>query len=97
MRSLRLSFKNTVSDDERCIIDLTWNAQEDFTNGENALVVVDGSGSMYGGGEPLPASVALSLGVFLPSGTPARSRTTSSPFHRIPGWLRSRAVTSWRG
>jgi hypothetical protein len=76
-------FKNTVSDDERCIIDLTWNAQEDFTNGENALVVVDGSGSMYGGGEPLPASVALSLGVYFAE--------------RNAGWLRSRAVTSWRG
>jgi len=43
---------------------VTWNAQEDFTNGENALVVVDGSASMYGGARPLPAAIALSLGIY---------------------------------
>lgn len=53
-----------VSDEERKAIDATWNAQEDFTDGENALVVIDGSGSMYGGSEPIPATVALSLGVY---------------------------------
>lgn len=49
---------------ERKAIDATWNAQEDFSGGENALVVIDGSGSMYGGGDPLPAEVALSLGIY---------------------------------
>ena len=37
---------------------------EDFTNDENALAVIDGSGSMYGGVEPIPATVALSLGIY---------------------------------
>lgn len=50
--------------EERKAIDATWNAQEDFSGGENALVVIDGSGSMYGGGDPLPAEVALSLGIY---------------------------------
>ena len=45
-------------------MDITWNALEDFTGDENALVVVDGSGSMYFGGTPLPAAVALSLGIY---------------------------------
>ena len=49
---------------ERRALDATWNAQEDFTGGERALVVIDGSGSMYGGAEPLPAAVALSLGIY---------------------------------
>lgn len=53
-----------VSDEERKAIDATWNAQEDFTDGENALVVIDGSGSMYGGSDPIPATVALSLGIY---------------------------------
>ncbi|MDR1192559.1 MAG: DUF2828 family protein [Peptococcaceae bacterium] len=57
-------FKEGIPADQRRGIDVTWNAQEDFTNGENALVVVDGSGSMYSGGDPLPAAVALSLGVY---------------------------------
>lgn len=56
--------RGAVSDQERKAIDATWNAQEDFTVGENALVVIDGSGSMYGGADPIPAAVALSLGIY---------------------------------
>jgi len=57
-------FGNGVSDEERAAIDTTWNQLEDFTNGENALAVIDGSGSMYGWGDPKPAAVALSLGLY---------------------------------
>ena len=57
-------FTRVVSAQERAAIDATWNAQRDFTTGENALVVIDGSGSMYSGGDPVPAAVALSLGVY---------------------------------
>lgn len=53
-----------VSDDERKSMDVTWNAIEDFTGDDNALAVVDGSGSMYWGGTPLPAAVAQSLGIY---------------------------------
>ena len=56
--------RGPVSAQERKSIDATWKAQEDFTCGENALVVIDGSGSMYGGADPIPATVALSLGVY---------------------------------
>ncbi len=47
-------------------LDTLWNAQEDFTDNTNSLVVVDGSGSMYGSmkGEPMPIEVALSLGIY---------------------------------
>lgn len=51
------------SEDELHSMNVTWNAQEDFTCGENAIVVADGSGSMYGG-EPLPAAVAQSLAIY---------------------------------
>mgnify|MGYP003177738525 CR=1 FL=1 len=57
-------FKRDIRTEERKAIDVTWNAQEDFTGGENALVVIDGSGSMYGGSDPIPATVALSLGIY---------------------------------
>lgn len=53
-----------VSHQERMAIDATWQAQEDFTGGENALAVIDGSGSMYGGADPIPATVALALGIY---------------------------------
>lgn len=57
-------FRGKVGEDELSALDTAWNAQEDFTGGENALVVVDGSGSMYGGGDPLPAAVAESLAIY---------------------------------
>ncbi len=55
---------DNAPESERRSIDVTWNAQEDFTNGENSLVVIDGSASMYCGCDPLPAAVALSLGIY---------------------------------
>lgn len=45
-------------------LDTTWYAQEDFAGDQNSLVVIDGSGSMYGGGDPMPATVAQSLGLY---------------------------------
>ena len=54
----------TMTDEERKAMDVTWNALEDFTTGENALVVVDGSGSMYGWANPKPAAVAMSLAIY---------------------------------
>ena len=49
---------------ERQALNATWNALEDFTNDENALVVADGSGSMYCMGSPTPATVAQSLAIY---------------------------------
>ena len=57
------SLGNITAEDRRSM-DVTWKAQDDFTRGENSLVVVDGSGSMYGGADPKPAAVALSLGIY---------------------------------
>jgi hypothetical protein len=61
----------TLSADERRVMDVTWKSQAEFTGGENALVVVDGSGSMYSSynygknsNVPLPINVALSLGIY---------------------------------
>ena len=57
-------FLDKVSDQEANAADVTWKAQEDFTGRENALVVIDGSGSMYCRTDPMPAAVALSLGIY---------------------------------
>lgn len=53
----------TAGEDERQALDTTWNALEDFTNDENAIVVADGSGSMYDD-DGLPATVAQSLAIY---------------------------------
>ena len=51
--------------DLRKSIDTTWNALEDFTRGENALVVMDGSGSMYSSAKCIaPIVVAQSLAIY---------------------------------
>ncbi len=57
-------YKSGVSNEARAAIDATWNALPDFTSGENALAVIDGSGSMYLQADPLPAAVAQSLGIY---------------------------------
>lgn len=45
--------------------DAMWKALPDWTNGENALVLPDVSGSMsWGGGEVTPISVSVSLAVY---------------------------------
>lgn len=61
---IRPFFEKVVSDQEAFAIDATWNAQKDFTGDKNALVVIDGSGSMYCRTDPIPATVALSLGIY---------------------------------
>lgn len=54
----------TPSPEEALTLNTTWAALEDFATDENALAVVDTSGSMYGWSSPKPASVALSLGLY---------------------------------
>lgn len=57
-------FKRNVSDRERKAINTTWVSQEDYGTRENALAVIDGSGSMYCDSDPIPATVAMSLGIY---------------------------------
>ena len=58
------SFMRAISDEEKQALNATWASLEDFATDENALAVVDTSGSMYCQNSPLPASVALSLGLY---------------------------------
>ena len=58
------SFMRDLSDEEKQTLNTTWNALPDFASDENALAIVDTSGSMYCENNPKPASVALSLGLY---------------------------------
>lgn len=54
-----------ITADERLALDVTWNSLPDFTKGENALVVCDGSGSMYNRfSQPMSISIAMSLAIY---------------------------------
>ena len=50
--------------EEKIALNSTWKSLPDYTSGENALAVVDTSGSMYCQTGPVPAAVALSLGLY---------------------------------
>jgi len=58
--------KEEITEEERRSMDVTWKALPDYTGAENALAVVDGSGSMYcgWGSGYMPAAVAQSLGIY---------------------------------
>lgn len=58
------SFMRDISEEESNALNATWASLPAFANHENALAVIDTSGSMYAGGKPLPAAVALSLGIY---------------------------------
>ena len=56
---------NGITEAERHSMDVTWRSLEDYAGSENALAVVDGSGSMYWSyTKYLPAAVAQSLGIY---------------------------------
>ncbi len=60
----RLWMEQEIKEDERIAMDTTWNSLDNYAGAENALAVVDGSGSMYWYGNPTPAAVAQSLGMY---------------------------------
>lgn len=53
-----------VGEAELKSLETMWNAQKDFAGERDSLVVIDGSGSMYGWKNPMPATVAQSLGLY---------------------------------
>ena len=57
-------FLRKLSKKEQASINATWNSLPDYGSEENALAIIDTSGSMYCTGKPVAASVALSLGIY---------------------------------
>ncbi|MBQ8696859.1 MAG: DUF2828 family protein [Clostridia bacterium] len=58
------SFMKEISDAEERSLNATWESLPDFGSESNVLPIIDTSGSMYWGTKPLPAAVALSLGIY---------------------------------
>lgn len=65
---VRRCLASELSDNERLSLDVTWNNLADYGNGsgnDNAIAVIDGSGSMTCGiGSLRPIDAALSLGLY---------------------------------
>ncbi len=58
------SFMRDISPDEKAVLNATWASLPDYGSKEDTLAVIDTSGSMYEESKPLPAAVALSLGLY---------------------------------
>ena len=58
------SFIKPISEEEKKTLNATWETLSDFNTEENALAIIDTSGSMYMDSKPLPAAVAISLGIY---------------------------------
>jgi hypothetical protein len=76
------------SEKERRAMNVTWNSLPDYTCGENALVVVDGSGSMYGYSHPMPAAVAQSLGIYFAERNKGQFKDSFITFSEHPQLVR---------
>ncbi len=57
-------FMRAISEDEKLTLNTTWESFPDYGGSGNALAVIDTSGSMYEDMYPMPAAVALSLGLY---------------------------------
>lgn len=58
------SYMKKISVEEKQMLNATWKSLPDFGTDENAIAVIDTSGSMYCDRRPIPAAVALSLGLY---------------------------------
>ena len=65
VRRIVHDYDNPITEDEKLSLDASWKSLPDYENNENAIAVIDGSGSMTcdcGGVSPI--DVALSLGIY---------------------------------
>lgn len=76
-------------------LDTTWNALPDYCDGRNALAVIDGSGSMYCdyGTGMMPATVALSLGIYFAEHSKGRFANRFITFSETPRFVKIKGNT----
>lgn len=77
-------FMRAITPEEKAVLNATWASLPDFGGDDNALAVVDTSGSMYWGARPLPAAVALSLGLYFAEHNRGHFKNYFIEFSEIP-------------
>lgn len=87
------SFMKAISEDEKRILNTTWAALEDFTTDENALAVIDTSGSMFCQSNPMPAAVAMSLGLYFAERSKGAFANHFIEFSRTPQLIEIKGET----
>lgn len=93
-KHLSWSYRTTIDDTERAMINKYWDSQVDYLNGRSPkmLCVVDTSGSMTLGKNPLPIDVAISLGLYCAERMTGPFRNLYISFSRNPKLIKTEGV-----
>ena len=87
------SYMKAISEQEKKVLNATWKSLPEFGRKGNALAVIDTSGSMYDYGKPMPASVALSLGLYLAEHNKGVFKNHFITFSRTPQLVEVKGAT----
>ena len=89
----RLPFMKDLTEEEKKSLNATWEALPDFGGEANALAIIDTSGSMYCDAKPLPAAVALSLGIYFAEHNTGAFKNHFIEFSREPELIEIKGET----
>ena len=89
----RLPFMKNLTEEEKKSLNATWEALPDFGSEANALAIIDTSGSMYCDAKPLPAAVALSLGIYFAEHNTGAFKNHFIEFSREPELIEIKGET----
>lgn len=87
------TFMREVTQEEKDALNATWDSLPDYGSSENALAVIDTSGSMYYGSNPVPAAVALSLGLYFAQHNTGTFRNHFIEFSQTPQLIEIKGET----
>ena len=87
------SYMKAITAEEKATLNATWASMLDFGGDENALAVIDTSGSMYMDSKPLPAAVALSLGIYFAEHNKGAFKDCFIEFSKRPQLMQIKGAT----
>ena len=93
LASYRFGNSRYITEEEKKSLNATWEALPDFGSTANALAVIDTSGSMYWDAKPIPAAVALSLGIYLAEHNTGAFKNHFIEFSRRPELIEIKGKT----
>ena len=93
MEPSRSSMLKSLSREEEEVLNVSWEALPDYAGEEDVLAVIDNSASMYCDGSPRPASVALSLGLYLAERNRGKFAGHYMEFSRTPQLIQVKGKT----
>ena len=86
-------FMRSITAEEKRVLNATWESLPDFGGEEDVLTVIDTSGSMYCQRNPMPAAVALSLGLYFAERNKGRFKNHFIEFSDIPQLIEIKGKT----